>query len=234
VKTTILLDALPELERFVAVDIDENALEAAGRRLAARYPALEVIGVVGDFERRLPDPYERTLVVCLGSTIGGLEPEDRARVLAAVAHALAAEGALLLGLDLIKPVERLAAAYDVDDAPTAGLIANVLHVLDRELGADFRPAAFRSESAWNPDLERMEMFVRAQSAETVTLPAIDLTVEFAAGEAMRTEISTKFTRESAACELAAAGLGIDAWWTDDAGDFALCLARPVPQSGDAA
>ena len=225
VKTTILLDAVPELERFVAIDVSESALADAGPRLAARYSQVDVVGLVGDFERHLPGPFEETLVVCLGSTIGALDPEDRAALLAAAAGVLGGDGALLLGLDLVKPVKRIVAAYDDGQGLSAALIANLLHVLNRELAADFRPERFRPEAAWNPALERMEMAVRSLAAQAVTLRAIDLVVEFAEGEALRTEISTKFRRGGAERELAAAGLRLDAWWTDDAGDFAVCLAR---------
>lgn len=225
VKTTILLDALPGLERFVAIDVSESALAAAGRRLAARYPRVDVVGVVGDFERHLPGPYQEALVVCLGSTIGGLDPDDRAALLAAVGRVLGSDGSLLLGLDLVKPVERIVAAYNDDQGLSAALIANLLPVLNRELAADFRPELFRPEATWVPALERMEMAVRSLVAQTVTLRAIDLAVEFAEGEALRTEISTKFRRDGVEQELAAAGLRLGGWWTDDAGDFAVCLAR---------
>jgi L-histidine N-alpha-methyltransferase len=209
----------------VAVDVSEADLEAAGKRLAERYPGIDIVGVVGDFERGLPAAAGPVLVVSLGSTFGGLEPEDRARLLDAVASAIDGGGALLLGLDLVKPVERLLAAYDVDDAVTADLIANLLPVLNRELEADFDPTRFSAEAVWNPELERMEMFVRAVEPQTVRLNAIELTVAFAEGERLRTEISTKFRREGVERELAAADLGIAAWWEDEAGDFALCLAR---------
>lgn len=224
-KTTILLDALPRLERFVAVDVDESSLVEAGERLAERYPRLEVVGVLGDFERDLPGPFERTLLVCLGSTIGALDPGDRASLLASAANALGANGRLLLGLDLVKPVERIIAAYDDSQGLSAHLIANLLPILNRELGADFDARAFRSEIAWNAELERMEMGVRSLVAQRIVLPAIDLTVEFEEGETLRTEISTKFRREGVERELAAAGLDVDAWWTDGAGEFALCLAQ---------
>jgi L-histidine Nalpha-methyltransferase len=225
VKTPILLDALPGLERYMAVDVSEKNLAAAGERLAARYPEVDVVGIVGDFERDLPAVGGPVLVVCLGSTLGGLDPEDRHRLLVAVARALGTGGALLLGLDLVKPVERIVAAYNIEDGLTAALIANVLLVLNRELDADFDPDRFRSEAVWNPDLERMEMFVRALEAQTVTLSGIDLTVEFAAGERLRTEISTKFRRESIERELEAAGLRMADWWENEAREFALSLAR---------
>jgi L-histidine Nalpha-methyltransferase len=223
VKTPILLDALPGLERYVAVDVSERSLVEAGERLAERYPGVEVVGVLGDFERRLPGPFEQTVLVCLGSTIGALDPEDRAALLASVASALGAEGRLLLGLDLVKPVERIVAAYDDSEGLSAALIANLLPILNRELGADFDSAAFRSEIAWNAELERMEMGVRSLRAQSVSLPAIRLTVDFEEGETLRTEISTKFRREGIDEELGAAGLALDAWWSD--GDFALCVAK---------
>ena len=232
VKTTILLDALPGLERFVAVDVSESSLVEAGERLAERYPRLEVVGVLGDFEQRLPGPFERTLLVCLGSTIGALDPEDRAALLDSIANVLGPDGRLLLGLDLVKPVERILAAYDDAEGLSAALIANLLPILNRELGADFDLDAFRSEIAWNAELERVEMGVRSLAAQQVTLPAIELTVEFAEGETLRTEISTKFRREGVERELEAAGLAIDAWWTDGPGDFALCRrAAPAGRVG---
>ena len=226
VRTTILLDALPELERFVAIDASGQALTDARARLAARYPRLEVIGLVGDFELDLPGPYEEVLVICLGSTIGALEPADRAALLVAVRGTLGSSGALLLGLDLVKPVERILAAYNDREGLSAELIGNLLPILNRELGADFRPELFRPEATWNPELERMEMVVRSLTAQTVTLRAIDLSVEFAEGETLRTEISTKVRREGVERELGGAGLGLEGWWEDEAGDFALGLAQP--------
>jgi L-histidine N-alpha-methyltransferase len=225
VKTTILLDALRGLERFFAVDVSEAALVEAGPRLAERYRGLDVVGVVGDFERHLPEPAAATLVLCLGSTIGALDPEDRAGLLAAISDRLEPGAALLLGLDLVKPVERILAAYNDRAGLSARLIANVLHILNRQLAADFRPEQFQSQARWNPELERMEMAVRALAPQTVTIGALGLSVEFAEGETLRTEISTKFRRESIKQELAAASLRLDAWWEDDNGDFAVCLAR---------
>jgi L-histidine Nalpha-methyltransferase len=233
-KTRILLDALPELERFVAVDVSESALAEAGPRLAARYPHVEIVGLVADFEGGLPALAAGSLLVILGSTIGALEPDDRAVLLSSIAPALPADGGLLLGLDLLKPVERIVAAYNDAEGLSGALIANVLPILNRELSADFDLERFRSEATWNPELERMEMVVRSLEAQTVTLPAIELRVEFEEGETLRTEISTKFRREGATGELEAAGLGPEEWWTDEDGDFALCLARPVSKGRDAA
>ena len=225
VKTPLLLDGLAGLERYVAIDVSEEALQAAGHRLAERYPGLEVVGIVGDFETGLPGHEERTLALCLGSTIGGLDPEDRAVLLTAVAAMLSDDGSLLLGLDLLKDDERIVAAYNDEHGLSAQLIGNLLPILNRELGADFDTERFASEAVWSPERGRMEMFVRSLEPQTVSLGELGLSVEFDAGETLRTEISTKFTRDGVETELAATGLGISAWWTDEAGDFALCLAQ---------
>ena len=225
VKTPLLLDGLGGLEHYVAIDVSEDALEAAGRRLAERYTDLDLVGIVGDFETGLPGQEARTLAVSLGSTVGGLDPEDRATLLSAVAGMLETDGALLLGLDLMKDVQRIVAAYNDEQGLSAALIGNLLPVLNRELDADFDPERFDTEAVWSQERGRMEMFVRSLEAQTVRLGALDLQVEFAQGERLRTEISTKFTPEGVEEELAAAGLRVVAWWGDEAGDFALCLAQ---------
>ncbi len=232
-KTRLLLDALAragELRRFVPFDVSETTLRDAARAIAAEHPEIEVHAVVGDFEHhldRLPDGGRR-VVAFLGGTIGNLEPVTRARFLAAVRAGLGPDDSLLLGTDLVKDPDRLVAAYDDTAGVTAAFNRNLLHVLNRELGADFAPDAFTHVARWDPDEEWIEMHLRPTAAQTVKVPALDLVVEFDAGEAMRTEISTKFRPERVESELAAADLALRAWWTDPAGDFALSLASPNP------
>jgi L-histidine N-alpha-methyltransferase len=225
VKTPLVLDALSGLESYIAIDVSEDALEAAGRRLAERYPELDILGIVGDFESGLPEPGEQRLFMCLGSTVGNMGPRERATLFGNVARLLGGDGGFLLGLDLVKDPERIAGAYRDDFGYTDGLISNLLPILNRELGADFDVARFRPEARWVPKRSRMEMYVRALEPHTVHVRDLGLTVQFAEGERLRTEISTKFTREGAEEELAAAGLRITGWWTDEAGEFALCVAQ---------
>ncbi len=227
VKTPLVLDALTGLEGYVAIDVSEGALEAAGRRLAERYAELDILGIVADFESGLPEPAGRTLVICLGSTVGNMGSGERATLLVNVAKLVGEDGALLLGLDLVKDPARIAGAYQDEIGYTDGLISNLLTILNRELGADFDVARFRAEAEWLPERSRMEMYVRALEPQTVTVRDLGLSVEFARGERLRTEISTKFTRAGAEDELAAADLRIAGWWTDAAGEFALCLAQQV-------
>jgi len=228
-KTRILLDALQHsgaLRRFVPFDVDASILSAAATAIQREYPDIEIAAVCGDFEEHLPEipGGGRRLFVFLGSTIGNLNRGPRAEFLAALAAALRPGDSLLLGTDLVKDVSRLVRAYDDATGVTAQFNRNVLAVINRELEADFDVAAFRHVASWNSEEERMEMWLRAERAQRVLIGALDLTVEFAAGEQLLTEVSCKFRAEAVAAELAQAGLRSIRWWTDDAGDFGLSLS----------
>lgn len=166
----------------------------------------------------------RRMVVFLGSTIGNLTPEPRAEFLAAVADTMEPGDTLLLGTDLVKDVGRLVRAYDDSAGVTAAFNRNVLTVVNRELDADFDLDAFDHVARWNPDEERIEMWLRSTADQRVRIAQLDLTIEFAAGEEMLTEVSCKFRPEGVEAELAAAGLRRTHWWSDGAGDFGLSLA----------
>lgn len=224
-KTRMLLDALSP-STFIPFDVDSGVLRAAGDALVTEYPGMRVRAVCGDFEKDLGRiPREgRRLVAFLGSTIGNLTTQPRARFLADVAATLQSGEMLLLGTDLVKETERLVRAYDDDAGVTAAFNRNVLAVINRELDADFELDAFEHVALWNGDEERMEMWLRSARAQRVTIEALDLAVDFAAGEMMLTEVSCKFRREGVARELADAGLRQTHWWTDDANDFGLSLA----------
>jgi L-histidine Nalpha-methyltransferase len=224
-KTRLLLDALAP-RRFVPFDVSEETLRASAQRLAREYPALEVQAVVGDFEQHLPllPTNGRRLLAFLGSTIGNLPPTQRARFLVAVAATLGDGDTFLLGVDLVKSPARLVAAYDDAAGVTREFNLNVLRVMNRELGGDFDVSAFEHVAQWNAEAEWMEIFVRSLREQTVRLEALELEIAFNAGELMRTEISAKFHLRRLANELEAAGLAVQRWWTDEAGDFALLLA----------
>ncbi len=231
-KTRLLLRALSSagtLERFVPFDVDPAVLEEASIAVAEEFPGLEVEPVVGDFELHLGElPHRpRRLLAFLGSTIGNLDPTQRADFLADVRVTLRDGDAFLLGTDLVKDPARLVAAYDDAQGVTAAFNKNVLSVLDRELGADFRAEAFEHRAVWNAEQEWIEMRLVSTEAQRVHVAALDLDVTFEAGEQIRTEISAKFRRDGVAEELAAAGLRLTEWWTDPGGDFALSLSLPV-------
>jgi L-histidine N-alpha-methyltransferase len=224
-KTRILLDELaPQL--FVPFDVSEETLRASAERLAREYPDLEVLAVVGDFEHDLSllPTGGRRLLAFLGSTIGNLPPTQRAQFLNDVATTLDDDDAFVLGVDLVKSPARLVAAYDDASGVTREFNLNVLRVLNRELDGDFDVSGFEHVAHWNAEAEWMEMFVRSSREQTVRLEALELEVAFDAGELMRTEISAKFRLRRIAAELEAAGLAVQRWWTDAAGDFAVVLA----------
>ncbi len=230
-KTRLLLDALRgegSLSRYVPVDVSEAALLTACRRLLDGYSGLAVHAVVSDFEEHLglPEGGAPRLVAFLGGTIGNLFPAQRAAFLASVRAQLGDGDALLLGTDLVKDPAVLVAAYDDAAGVTAAFNKNILSVLNAELGADFDLDNFDHVALWDPAAEWIEMRLRSAEDQRVRLPAIGLTVRFAAGEEMRTEVSAKFRRAGVQSELAAAGLAMRSWWTDEAGRFGLSLSVP--------
>jgi len=201
-------------------------LSAAGSAIQREYPGVEVDAVCGDFEEHLGKipRVGRRLVVFLGSTIGNLTPGPRTDFLSALSDTLQPGDSLLLGTDLVKDVGRLVRAYDDSAGITARFNRNVLAVVNRELDADFDLDAFQHVARWNSDEERIEMWLRAASVQRVRIAALDLAVEFAAGEEMLTEVSCKFRPDRVEDELAAAGLRRTRWWTDPAADFGLSLS----------
>ncbi len=229
-KTRLLLDAMTAtgtLCGYVPLDVSSSALVEAAAALRHRYPGLDVRPVVADFDQdlsRLPLAGRR-MVALLGSTIGNYPPAERQRFLVRVAAGLQEGETLLLGADLVKAPERLVAAYDDEAGVTAEFNRNVLRVLNRELGADFRPERFDHVAVWDEPHEWIEMRLRAREAMRVPIPALDLDVTLEEGEEIRTEISAKFRGPVLEAELGAAGLRLDGWWTDPAGDYALALAR---------
>jgi L-histidine N-alpha-methyltransferase len=225
-KTRALLYAMAgsgALERYVPFDVDESVVVACADELVDAYPGLAVHGVVGDFasDLGLIPPGQHRVFAFLGGTVGNLAPPERRAFLAAVAELMGPTDALLLGTDLVKDRATLEAAYDDAEGVTAQFNLNVLRVLNRELGAGFEPDRFEHVSAWVEEKSRIEMRLRAREEMSVALPALDMTVEFAAGEELRTEISCKFTPEDVEAELDDASLRMEAFHTDADGLFAL-------------
>jgi L-histidine Nalpha-methyltransferase len=229
-KTRLLLDALWEnktLREIVTLDVSETALREAAEVLAQAYDPVRVHGVVGDFTQHLallPGSAPR-LVVFLGGTIGNLVPAERAKFLSALRDNLHDGEWLLLGTDLVKDKEVLVRAYDDALGVTAQFNRNVLHVLNRELAADFDVDAFEHVAVWDDENEWIEMRLRASRAMEVHVPVVGLTVPFIEGEEMRTEVSAKFRRERVSAELAEAGFTMRQWWTDLESRFGVTLAQ---------
>ncbi len=230
-KTRVLLDALfaaGTLERYVPVDVTESMVRDCAQELTSEYPGLRVHGVIGDFERhldRVPPAAGPRIVAFLGGTIGNFPPGSRRRFLRQIARLLGPSDHLLMGTDLVKDPSVLEAAYDDAQGVTAAFNRNVLHVLNRELQADFDPDDFEHVALFDPNNEWIEMRLRARREHTTLVRDLDLPVHFDAGEEMRTEISAKFTPERLEGDLSAAGLELVRWLTDPEALFALSLSR---------
>lgn len=229
-KTRTLLDAFVahgEIERFSPLDVSEATLLHAAEVLNRRYPDLVVEPIVGDFNRhlaRLPAGGTR-LVAFLGGTIGNFYQEERRAFLGALADVLAPGDWVLLGVDLIKPIDRIMAAYHDRSGVTDAFIRNALHAINRELDADFDVGNFEYVPLWDDREHRVDMRLRACEPERAQIGALALSVAFEAGEELRIEISTKFDPSDLTSELVDAGFGGIEFFTDADNDFGLVLAR---------
>jgi L-histidine N-alpha-methyltransferase len=231
-KTRVLLSAMERagtLWRYVPFDVAEQMVRDCTASLADEYPELNIHGIVGDFDRHLgkvppSEPDRPRIVAFLGGTIGNFPPGARRRFLRSMSRLLSHGDYLLLGTDLVKDVDVLEAAYDDAEGVTAEFNRNVLHVLNRELGADFPIDQFEHVAFFDPDREWIEMRLRARRACHVCVGALDLEIDFERGEEVRTEISAKFTPDRLKADYEASGLELAEWFTDERKFFALSLA----------
>ena len=228
-KSRYLIDAgrrHGSLRHFVPFDISEATLQQASHDLVEDFPGLTVYGLVGDFGAHLASipRLGRQLVLFLGSTIGNFDRAEAVAFLRQVRGLMAPEDLFLLGIDLDKDPRTLIAAYDDAAGVTAEFNLNLLRVLNRELSADFQVDAFQHVARYDATEMRMEMHLRSRRRQTVDVSGAGIRVRFEAGESVRTEISGKFTRAKIDDYLAAAGMGLRAWFTDAHRRFALVLA----------
>ena len=227
-KTRTLLEAMLEREirgRYVPVDISDYALLAAVG-LEDDYPGLEVEGVRCDYTRDLDElpVSERMLCAFLGGTVGNFAADEAIRVLREVAERLPLGSWFLLGVDLVKPVRVLEAAYNDSRGVTAAFNRNILEVVNREADGDLDPADFDHLARFNAAESRIEMHLVARRPVRAVLERLDLVLEMAAGESILTEISRKFTRTTTAALLARSGFDLRHWFPAPDDAFALALA----------
>jgi L-histidine N-alpha-methyltransferase len=229
-KTRTLLDAFVahgEIRRFVPLDVSEATLLASAAELRGRYPDLDVEPVVADFTQHLhllPAGSPR-LVMFLGGTIGNFYQEERTAFLGALADVLDPGDWVGVGIDLVKPLDRIIAAYDDADGVTDSFIRNALHVINRELDGDLDVGNFEYVPFWDAREERVDMRLRACEPEHAHIGALDVDLDLGAGEELRVEISTKFRPERITAELDEAGFADAQVFTDETDDFGLVLAR---------
>jgi L-histidine N-alpha-methyltransferase len=220
------------LETYCPVDISEEITRDTAERIASEFQGINVRGLVCDFEfdlERIPVGGPRVIAL-LGGTIGNFAPYQRAGFLRRISNLLGPEDRFLLGTDLVKDPAMLEAAYNDSKGVTADFNKNVLAVLNRELAADFDLDSFEHVARWDPENLWMDIRLRSLINQVVRVSAFDMLVPFAAGEEMRTEISTKFLRPGLEGIYREAGLELTDWWTDAEDLYALSLARSVSSS----
>jgi L-histidine N-alpha-methyltransferase len=229
-KTPILLEAIAPAA-YVPVDISGDYLEQSASELQQRFPALEVMPVVADFARPFTLPAAIAHLPKLGffpgSTIGNFVPWSATDLLRHFRALLGPGAQLLIGMDRVKPVERMLAAYDEPQGVTAEFNLNLLKRINRELDGDVPIDAFRHEARWNDILSRIEMHLVA--TRDVEFAVSGRRFRFARGESIHTENSHKYPERGGRVLLLAGGWTPIAEWTDAAEDFAEILAVAEPE-----
>lgn len=226
-KTRTLLDAMRPDAWYVPIDISASYLAAVGENLRAEYPHLEIVPVEADISGGpvLPAGTPRPAVIAfLGSTIGNFDRIQANHLLSGVEKTMTGADRFMMGVDLVKDVGILERAYNDAKGVTAEFNLNVLRVLNRELDADFEPEEFEHRAFFNEKESRIEMHLRARSAQTVTIPGAG-EFRFGRGESIRTEISCKYTLEMVRSMFESAGLELEDWITDASDWYAIAIAR---------
>jgi L-histidine N-alpha-methyltransferase len=231
-KTRRLLDACEGAELhsdYAPFDVCKEMLVAASESLSADYRWLNVHPLLGDYHAglaHLPRISGPRLYVFLGSTIGNFEGDSAQQFLAELADIMGPRDWLLLGADRVKDSDVLRSAYNDAAGVTAEFNRNVLRVLNRELDADFDVEAFRHEAVWQADRKHIEMRLVSDRRQSVSFGRLDRTLALGAGEAIRTEISRKFTRDDLTTLFESVGLQVEAHFEPANQYFSLLLARP--------
>jgi dimethylhistidine N-methyltransferase len=228
-KSPLLLEAI-DPAAYVPVDISGDYLRQSAAEIASRFPDIAVEPVIADFARPFELPESIAGLPRLGffpgSTIGNFVPRSATDLLRSFRDLLGIGALLLIGMDRVKPVERLVAAYDDPEGITAAFNLNLLERINRELDGTIPIDGFRHEARWNDILSRIEMHLVATRNVKFTIAGRDFA--FARGSSIHTENSHKYGQRGARVLLLAGGWTPVAEWTDPAGDFAIILAEAMP------
>lgn len=231
-KTRLLFDAYQDLNphlHYIPIDVSAGMLEASAKQLLQDYPHLEIHGLVGTYKQALEhlpsSPVSKRMIFFLGSSLGNFAPKQCQEIFHAVRSTLNPGDYFLLGLDLQKSKDILEPAYNDNQGVTAEFNYNLLDHLNRRFDGNFNRQHFQHWTFYNSNLGQIETYLRSTQPQTVQLKALDLTVEFGEGEAIRTEISRKFNCKEMEQELAQEGLDVLNIWSDPKNWFALLLCE---------
>jgi len=230
-KTRILLDHLQRLSAYLPIDISGDFLLLTAARLRSSYPTLHISPIISDFSKPLPIsdlilPVARHRAGFLpGSTLGNFAPEDACRFLASTADLLGQDGHLLIGLDLVKEVSVLEAAYNDARGVTSEFNLNVLHRIKTELGSDVEIESFSHKAFFNPAESRIEMHLYSRKEQSFEVAGEK--IWFQKGESLHTENSYKYTPERFESLANNAGFEVVQMWTDPQKYFGVFLLKTL-------
>ncbi len=233
-KTRFLLDAYTHLGYslcYVPIDVSGSILTSTARELLTEYPLLHVRGVIATYEQALsqlsPTEFPARAICFLGSTLGNLNPDECDRFFSYITGTLQSEEYFLLGVDLQKPTPILEAAYNDREGVTAEFNLNMLRHLNHRFGGHFNLTQFEHFAIYNEQLCQIEMYLRSLRSQSVVLEKLNLTVEFAEGETILTEISRKFDLTQIQEYLQVRGLKCLDVWTDPDRWFGVLLCQKL-------
>jgi dimethylhistidine N-methyltransferase len=220
---------------YVPIDVSPSALEESARRLNRRFPSIRVTAYAADYRRGLESIMARSsgprLVVFLGSSLGNYDLGAAADLLAMISATMRQDDRFLLGTDMAKERALLEAAYNDAQGITSAFNLNLLHRINRELGADFQVDAFEHRAVYDLERGRVEMHLLSKHDQIVQVPAAELTVHLSQGESIHTENSHKYTTEALSLLRSGTRFVEEAAWTDDREWFRLQRWRRASDSG---
>ncbi len=208
---------------YYPIDLSHAALARCAVELATAAAVVPVEASYLDGLRRVAErraPGQTLLVLFLGSTIGNFEPEAAIDFLLAIRLVLQPGDVLLLGTDLVKPVEQMIAAYDDAAGVTAAFNLNLLARINRELDADFNLRQFRHVARYTAEAQRIEMHLRSLEYQIASIRGADLIVDFVPNETICTEVCHKFVPEQICAMGRTAGFRLEQQWVDGEWPFA--------------
>jgi L-histidine Nalpha-methyltransferase len=225
-----LLNAIPRYKlrkiRYIPMDISQTGLVHSSLRILRDFEGLHICGVIGDFTCHLERlPRGRKLITFFGGTFGNFPDAKGIELLKKIAGIMGPEDRLLIGIDMLKEIEIIEAAYNDSRGVTARFNLNILNHINQGLRSDFRHEDFEHWAFFNPDREQIEMHLKAMRDVRTYLHSIHLPVHVAKGETLHTEISRKFSREKAEKLFQRAGFSLADWYTDPREWFSLVSLR---------
>lgn len=225
-KVRLLLDVL-QPSAYVPMDISFDYLQQAAQTLASAFPWLPIHAACVDFSHSMPlpeyVPEGPRLAFFPGSSLGNFHPYEAIDFLMLIKNTVGPDGMLLIGVDTKKPSSILDAAYNDAAGLTAAFNLNLLHRIQRELGAKCDPEGFNHRAFYDPDAGRIEMHLVSEHAQEMHVNGHCF--NFQPGETVHTECSYKYAPDEFISIVAQAGFSSMKYWLAEDSMFAVYLLK---------